>query len=137
MQKFITIETFIKAPIEKVWWDFNNPEAIKAWGHASNDWHTTSAENDLKVGGKFSYHMEAKDGSVGFDFWGIYDDVVLNKSIAYTMGDGRKAEITFEIENDQVRVTEKFEPETENPEEMQRIGWQAILDNFKNYVEVK
>lgn len=135
MQKFITIEVLIKASVEKVWEDFNNPEAIKAWGHASDDWHTTSAENDLKVGGKFSYRMEAKDGSIGFDFWGIYDEVVLNKSIAYTMGDGRKVEITFVIVNEGVRVIEKFEPETENPEEMQRAGWQAILDNFRSYVE--
>ena len=135
MKDFITIESYIDAPIEKVWEAFTNPNDVQKWNNASADWQTTKAENDLKVGGKFSYRMEAIDGSEGFDFWGIYDEVEDGKRIAYTMGDGRKVEVDFVQEGEGVRITERFEPESENSHEMQRAGWQAILDNLKNYVE--
>lgn len=131
----ITVETHVRAPIEKVWNDFTNPEAIKVWNAASEDWHTTDAQNDLRVGGRFTSRMEAKDGSAGFDFSGIYDAVVTHERIAYTMEDGRKVAITFATEGEVVRVTETFDPETENTREMQRDGWQAILDSFRKYVE--
>lgn len=131
----ITIETQVRAPIETVWDAFTNPDAIKVWNAASPDWHTTRSENDLKVGGRFVSRMEAKDGSAGFDFSGVYDSVVINECIAYTMDDGRKVEVTFIPDDTGVRVVETFDPETENPHDVQRTGWQAILDNFKQYAE--
>lgn len=131
----ITIEATIKAPVEKVWKLWNNPEDIKKWSHASDDWHTTHSENDLRKGGKFSSRMEAKDGSFGFDFGGVYDDVKTNENIAYTLGDGRKVQITFSGKGNETKVVETFDPESENPVDMQRDGWQAILNNFKKYVE--
>ncbi|MCI0597756.1 SRPBCC family protein [Candidatus Parcubacteria bacterium] len=131
----ITVETRIRAPIEKIWRDYTSPEAIKVWNAASNDWHTTRAENDLRVGGRFLSRMEAKDGSAGFDFTGTYDVVVPNERIGYTMEDGRKAEITFTPDGDGVHVIVTFDPETENTHEVQRAGWQAILDTFKKYSE--
>lgn len=135
MKDAITIEAYISAPVEKVWSDFTDPEAIKAWNAASDDWHTTEAKNDLRVGGAFSSRMEAKDGSEGFDFTGVYTAVILHDRIAYTMEDGRKVEVSFIPDEDGVRIIEKFEPETSNTQEVQRDGWQAILDNFKSYVE--
>jgi uncharacterized protein YndB with AHSA1/START domain len=135
MQDKITIETYVQAPIEKVWSDFTNPDAIMVWNAASDDWHTTKAENDLRVGGTFSSRMEAKDGSAGFDFDGTYTAVVPQEHIAYVMSDGRTVEITFAAEQSGVRVTETFDPESENTHEIQRAGWQAILDSFKKYVE--
>ena len=131
----ITIGTNIKAPIEKVWQYFTEPEFIKQWNNASPDWHTPAASNDLTVGGKFSYTMAAKDGSFSFDFEGIYDDVQENKHIAYTIADGRKVDIIFEVVGDTVEITQTFEAESQNPIEIQRGGWQAILDNFKELVE--
>lgn len=131
----ITIEANIKAPIEKVWNYWNHPEDIKKWSHASDDWHTTKSENDLRVGGKFVSRMEAKDGSFGFDFGGVYDEIVNHKVIAYTLGDGRKVKITFTVNGNETKVVETFDPENENPVEMQRDGWQAILNNFKKYAE--
>ena len=131
----ITIKTTINAPIEKVWKYFTEPEFIKQWNNASPDWHTPAATNDLTVGGKFSYTMAAKDGSFSFDFEGTYDDLQENKLISYTIADGRKVEIIFEAEGDTVEITETFEAENQNPIEMQRGGWQAILDNFKKLVE--
>lgn len=131
----ITIKTNIKAPIDKVWDKFTNADHIVNWNSASEDWHTPRAENNLTKGGNFSYRMEAKDGSVGFDFGGTYDDVQQNKLISYTMGDGRRVEVQFEQEDDQIAVTETFEPESLNPVEMQRDGWLAILNNFKKYAE--
>jgi len=98
-------------------------------------WHTPFAENDMKVGGKFVARMEARDGSVGFDFSGIYDAIVPNKYIEYTMGDNRKVKITFTSNDSETKITESFEAESTNPIEMQRSGWQAILDNFKKYTE--
>ena len=131
----ITIEALIHAPVEKVWEAYITPEHITKWNHASDDWHSPSAEVDLRPGGKFSSRMEAKDGSAGFDFGGVYDEVEENKLIAYTMGDGRKARVNFMEEGDSTKITVAFDAEGTNPEEMQRAGWQSILDNFKKYVE--
>jgi uncharacterized protein YndB with AHSA1/START domain len=131
----ITVETAINAPIEKVWAYFTEPEHIMNWSHASTDWHTPRAENDLKVGGAFNSRMEAKDGSSGFDFTGVYDEVVPNERIAYTMSDGRKVYIVFTPEGERTRIVQTFEMENENPEETQRSGWQMMLNNFKSYTE--
>lgn len=131
----ITISATINAPIEKIWKLYTHPEHIVNWNSPSPDWHTTKAENDLFVGGKFDYRMEAKDGSFGFDFWGNYDIIVVQERIDYTLGDGRKVVQTFTEENDQTKIVIVFEAETENTIELQRGGWQAILDNFKKYTE--
>src|SRR5579871_4425121 len=131
----ITIGNTVNAPVEKVWKFWTEPEHIKQWNSASPDWHTPSAENDLRVGGKFLSRMEAKDGSFGFDFGGIYDEVNTHELIEYTMGDGRKVMISFLVVGDKTRVVETFEAETTNSLEMQKGGWQSILDNFKKYVE--
>lgn len=131
----ITIETTVNAPIEKVWAYWSTPQHIMNWNSASPDWHTPRATNDLRTGGSFTSRMEARDGSFGFDFGGTYDLVETNKTIAYTMGDGRKVKVTFEATGNQTKVTETFDPESQNPIEMQRAGWQAILDNFKKYTE--
>lgn len=132
----ITIETMVNAPVEKVWQNFTSPAHITKWNNASDDWHTPSAENDLRVGGKFTYRMEAKDGSFGFDFWGIYNEVTPNEYIGYTMGDGRIAKIYFSIEGSKTKIVETFEAETENSIALQKGGWQATLDNFKKYTEL-
>lgn len=131
----ITVQTTIKNTIDKVWEFWNKPEHITKWAFASPDWHSPKAENDLREGGKFSTTMAAKDGSMSFDFGGEYTLVKENQAINYTMGDGRKTEITFKETPEGVEIIEKFDPESQNPEEMQRGGWQAILDNFKNYAE--
>lgn len=131
----ITVESTVNAPVEKVWEFWTTPEHIMKWNSASEDWHTPFAENDLRTGGKFASRMEAKDGSFGFDFGGVYDDVKPNEFIAYTMGDGRKTEITFTRNGGETKVVETFDAESQNPVEMQRGGWQAILDNFKKYAE--
>jgi uncharacterized protein YndB with AHSA1/START domain len=131
----LTVETLIEAPLDKVWECFTNPEDVKQWNSASPDWHTPTAQNDLRKGGSFSYRMEAKDGSFGFDFGGVYDDVVQKELIEYTMGDGRTVKVVFKEEDGQTEVIETFEAEDQNSLEMQQAGWQAILDNFKNYVE--
>ncbi len=131
----ITVETLISADVKKVWEYYTNPEHITKWNFASNDWHCPSAENDLRVGGKFKSRMEAKDGSFGFDFEGTYDEVVDHKKIAYTMPDSRQVITNFESLGNKTKVTTTFDAENLNPVEMQREGWQAILDNFKNYVE--
>ena len=131
----ITVENTVRAPLEKVWKFWTEPEHIKNWNNASEDWHTPYAENDLQVGGKFISRMEAKDGSFGFDFGGVYDDVRVNEYIEYTLGDGRKVKISFSGQENETKVVETFEPESTNSLEMQRGGWQAILDNFKKYTE--
>ncbi|MDQ2862419.1 MAG: SRPBCC family protein [Bacteroidota bacterium] len=131
----ITVETAVNAPVNKVWEYWTKPEHITKWNNASEDWHTPHAENDLRAGGKFSSRMEAKDGSFGFDFGGVYDAVHTNEYIEYTLGDDRKVKINFTDEGGKTKIVESFEPETENPEEMQKGGWQAILNNFKKYVE--
>jgi uncharacterized protein YndB with AHSA1/START domain len=129
----ITITTALNEPIEKVWDYFTNPIHIIKWNHASDDWHSTKAINDLRVGGKFEYRMEAKDGSFGFDFFGFYDKIIDFKLIEYTLGDDRKVIINFTNDGNEVFIEEIFEAESENPIELQKAGWQAILDNFKNY----
>ena len=131
----ITITTTVLAPAEKVWERWTVPEHIIKWNNASDDWHTTHAENDLRIGGKFLSRMEAKDGSLGFDFIGIYDLVKENKLLEYTLGDGRKVIIVFTGISNTTNIVETFEAESENSIEMQRSGWQAILENFKKYAE--
>lgn len=131
----ITIEATVNAAIEKVWNCWTATEHITKWCNASDDWHTPWAENDLRKGGKFITRMEAKDGSFGFEFGGIYDNVKANEHIAYTMDDGRKANIAFSQNGSQTTIVETFEAENENPVEMQQQGWQAILNNFKKYTE--
>lgn len=131
----ITVETVVHSPVEKVWEYWTDPEHIKQWNNASDDWHTPYAENDLRVGGKFVSRMEAKDGSFGFDFGGVYDEVSTNESIAYTLGDGRKVKIAFLRQENDTRVIESFDAEETHTVEMQQAGWQAILDNFKKYAE--
>jgi uncharacterized protein YndB with AHSA1/START domain len=125
----------VKAPVEKVWKCWSSPEDITQWNSASPDWHTPFAENDLRPGGKFVSRMEAKDGSVGFDFGGVYEEVITNQRISYIIGDGRKVTVEFTPLENETRVVESFEAEEVNSIELQRGGWQAILNNFKNYVE--
>lgn len=131
----VTVKATINATVEKVWKFWSEPEHLKKWNNASPDWHTPIAENDLRKGGKFLSRMEAKDGSFGFDFEGVYDEVVENKHIHYTMPDGRTVNITFDGNEHETTITETFDPENENPVEMQQTGWQMILDNFKKYIE--
>jgi uncharacterized protein YndB with AHSA1/START domain len=131
----ITVETTVQAPVNKVWEFWIEPTHITKWNNASDDWHTPIAENDLQVGGKFLTRMEAKDGSFGFDFGGVYDEVRLHEAISYTLGDGRQVTITFVSQGNETKVIEAFDAENTNPIEMQKAGWQAILDNFKKYVE--
>ena len=134
--KTITVETNVHAPIEKVWDYFTNSKHIVQWNNASDDWHTPRAENDLRTGGNFLYRMEAKDGSFGFDFGGTYTSVEEHKYIEYTIGDGRKVKVSFNaVSNNQTHITENFEAENTHSLEMQRGGWQNILDNFKRYTE--
>jgi uncharacterized protein YndB with AHSA1/START domain len=135
MKKAITVVTLIKAPIEKVWRSWTEPTHITRWNFASNDWWAPRATNDLTKGGKFSFRMEAKDGSFGFDLEGVYDRVEIQKRIDYTLSDGRKVMVEFVGDGSTCKIVEEFEAETENSEELQRAGWQAILDNFKKYVE--
>ena len=131
----ITVESTIDAPVEKVWELWSKPEHITKWANASDDWHTTRAENDLRAGGKFLSRMEAKDGSFGFDFGGVYDAVRENEYIEYTLGDERKVKITFTPQGNKTKVVESFDAENTHSVEMQKGGWQAILDNFKKYTE--
>ncbi|HTS45288.1 MAG TPA: SRPBCC family protein [Puia sp.] len=133
--KTITIEATIKATVNKVWKYWTTPEHIVKWNYASDDWHSPFAENDLRTGGKFLARMEAKDGSFGFDFGGVYDQIKVNELITYTIGDGRKVTITFADKGNETKLTETFEAENTNPIEMQKGGWQAILNNFKKYIE--
>ncbi len=131
----ITISARISSDVEKVWEYYTAPEHITHWNFANEDWHCPKAENDLRVGGKLWSRMEAKDGSFGFDFEATYDEIIPQKKIIYTIADGRQVIIDFEKVDGMTKVTTSFEAEKENPLEMQRDGWQAILDNFKKYVE--
>lgn len=133
----ITVETIVKADLNTVWAAWNNPEDIRQWNAASDDWHTTRSTVDLREGGKFSARMEAKDGSAGFDFAGTYTRVVPQKTIAYRMEDGRDVRVEFAGVARGVLVRETFEAESQNDPEYQRRGWQAILDNFARHVEAK
>ncbi|WP_019449437.1 SRPBCC family protein [Cupriavidus sp. BIS7] len=130
----ITVETTVAAPIENVWRAYTTPEDIKQWNAASADWHTTAATVDLREGGAFSSRMEAKDGSMGFDFAGTYTKIVENKRIEYAFGD-RNAQVEFLDAPSGVTVRVSFDAETVYPVEQQQQGWQAILNNFKRYVE--
>jgi len=131
----ISVKTTVDAPVKRVWTLWTQPEHIMQWNNASPDWHTPKAENDLRTGGTFSYRMEARDGSFGFDFKGEYTNVEPYEKIEYRMDDGRSVSIYFEAEENKTTITETFEIEDTNPEELQRTGWQAILDNFKQYAE--
>lgn len=131
----ITVQSTINAPIEKVWEYWTKPEHIVNWAFAQDDWEAPSAENDVRVGGKFKTLMRAKDLSSSFDFTGVYTDIREHELIEYDMSDGRHVKVEFRETPEGVEVTETFDPENENTEELQRSGWQAILDNFKNYVE--
>lgn len=135
--KTITVEAVIKAPVETVWECWTEPGHITKWYFASDDWHAPMAENDLKVNGKFKTRMAAKDGSAGFDFEGVYTKVQLHKTIEYILGDGRRVGISFSGHGTKTKVVETFDPENKNPYEMQKNGWQTILDNFRIYVESK
>ena len=136
-KKRITVDAYVKAPIDEVWKRWTTPEDIIHWNNASDDWHTLNVKSDLRTGGEFLYRMEAKDGSTGFDFSGVYDRIKMKDSIVYTMGDGRKVEVNFVRNGTDTKVIETFEAESQNPIEKQRDGWQSILDNFKNYTERK
>lgn len=131
----ITVKTLVNAPVEKVWRCWAEPQHIVCWNAASDDWHTPKAENDLQVGGRFVYRMEAKDGSFGFDFSGKYDKVELHRQIEYTLDDERTVQISFAMQDDGTLITETFEAENENTLELQQNGWQAILNNFKKHTE--
>ena len=141
MDNKVTIQTTVNAPIERVWEKWTLPEHITNWAFASDDWIAPSAENDLRVGGKFKTRMEAKDKSEGFDFNGVYTNVVEHNAIEYDMEKAphetksRHVKILFEETPEGVKITQMFDPENENPIEMQREGWQAILNNFKKYTE--
>jgi len=132
----LTITSEINKPINEVWNYLNNPEHIIKWNFAHESWECPSAKNDLTVGGKLEVRMQAKDGSFGFDLVGIYDEIKENELIKYHLEDGREVEIIFErLSDNQTKITENFDPENQNPLEMQQQGWQAILDNFKKYAE--
>lgn len=133
----ITVSTTINAPVEQVWEKWTQPEDIKQWCAASDDWHAPHAENDVRNGGKFKTVMAAKDGSFSFDFEGVYDHIDLHKQMDYTLLDNRKVSISFDGKDSTTTVTETFEAEDTNPIEMQQAGWQAILDNFRKYAESK
>lgn len=133
----ITIDTLVNAPLSKVWDCWTEPGDITHWNNASPNWHCPRAENNLTVGGTFSARMESVDGSQGFDFGGTYTEVIPLERIAYVLGDDRKVEVTFSQQGEQVHVVETFDAESTNSVELQRGGWQSILDNFKKYVESK
>lgn len=131
----IKIKSSILAPLEKVWQYWTSPEHIMQWNTAAPDWHTPNVVNDVRAKGEFSWRMEARDGSAGFDFEEVYDEVLENKSITYTISDGRKVEINFRQEGESTCVEENFEADVFHSPEFQQQGWQAILNNFKLYVE--
>lgn len=131
----IAVKTTVKAPVEKVWELWTRPEHITQWNQASDEWHSPRAQNDLRPGGTFSYRMEARDGSFGFDFSGVYDAVQPHQLIGYTLDDGRKVTVVFREDPSGTTIEETFEAEQTNSEDLQRTGWQAILDNFTKYAE--
>ena len=131
----ITVKNILNAPIEKVWEYWTKEEHVKNWNFAASDWHCPNATNNLQVGGEFHYTMAAKDNSFSFDFWGTYQKIEPEKLLEITLGDGRLMKVEFEFTLDGTVVKEQFEPENQNPEDMQKAGWQMILDSFKSYVE--
>lgn len=134
-REMIHTEISVRIPVEKAWTNWTKPEHIMKWNFASHDWQCPQATNDLRVGGTFNYRMEAKDKSMGFDFYGTYDEVKEFEKINYTLGDGRKVHIEFVPDGSDTRILQNFEAETENPTDMQRFGWQAIMNHYKAYVE--
>ena len=130
-----TVATFVKAPVDKVWESFTSPEHIVHWNHASDDWECPHAENDLRIGGRFLSRMAAKDGTSAFDFSGMYFKVDKERELSYTLDDGRVVSVTLVENEGGVKLTVTFELEEENSEELQKKGWQAILDNFRKYAE--
>ncbi|PZN34876.1 MAG: ATPase [Proteobacteria bacterium] len=132
----ITVETIVKAPVETVWRAYTTPDDIKQWNAASADWHTPAASVDLRVGGAFCWRMEAKDGSMGFDFAGTYTNIVEHERLEYTFGD-RTATVEFAQRPEGVGVRVTFDAESTHSVEQQRAGWQAILDNFARHVEAQ
>lgn len=135
MHQKITITATINAPIKMVWKYWTEPQHITKWAFASDDWEAPNAENDLRVGGRFMTRMEAKDGSNAFDFSGKYTEVLEEEKISYFLDDGRNVVTVFESLGDETKIISTFEMENENSEDMQRAGWQAILDNFKKHTE--
>jgi uncharacterized protein YndB with AHSA1/START domain len=131
----ITVETTVDVPISRAWEVFTKPEHITQWNFASDEWHCPRAENDLKPGGRLVWRMEAKDGSAGFDFTGVYEEVNPNQRIIFRIDDGRQVTIDFKEVNGKTILTETFEAEGTHSLEMQKSGWQAILDNFKKHAE--
>jgi uncharacterized protein YndB with AHSA1/START domain len=131
----ITVQVLVDAPLEKAWDYWTSPNHITRWNAASDDWHTPRATNDMRVGGSLSFRMEARDKSAGFDFGGTYTLVSPRERLHFVLGDGRHVDVRFLPEGNKVRVVEEFETETTNSAELQRKGWQAILDNFKKHVE--
>lgn len=131
----IIVQAVVQAPIGKVWRYWTEPDHITKWNQASEDWHAPRAENNLQAGGTFLTRMEAKDGSMGFDFGGVYDVVNQHEVISYTIEDGRRVEITFVDQGNETKIIQTFDAENANPVELQQAGWQAIMDNFKAYTE--
>jgi len=131
----ITVQVLVNSSLEKAWDTWVNPEHIVNWNFASPDWCCPTSENDLQPGGNFKSRMEAKDGSFGFDFGGVYQEVIKNELISYILEDARKVKITFEENDGKVLISQTFEAETENPIDLQRDGWQAIMNNYKRYTE--
>lgn len=136
MTHLITVKQVVNAPLEKVWEFWTDPSHIIKWNTASSDWHTTKVSNDLRINGRFSSRMEAKNESTGFDFSGVYTEVVPLKLIKYELDDKRKVKIMFNKNQDKIEIIEEFEAEDENSIEHQKYGWQYILDNFKKYLEI-
>jgi len=134
-RKQITVSASVNVPVDYVWTYWTEPEHILGWNHASEDWHTQAAENDLRENGRFLYRMEAKDGSYGFDFTGVYKKIIPFKEIDYELDDSREVRITFESKEDKSVITETFEAESTQSVKMQKAGWQSILDHFKIYAE--
>jgi uncharacterized protein YndB with AHSA1/START domain len=135
MKTKITVETIVNAVPEKAWFHFINPKSIQNWNHASDDWHCPKAENDLAEGGTFSYTMSSTDGSISFDFNGTFLKIIPTEYLKYKIADGRIVEIQFIQVGENTKVVETFEAENLHSEEMQRAGWQAILDNYKKYTD--
>ncbi len=133
----ITVETKINAPIGKVWEFYTQPEHITKWNFANDQWYCPNAKNDLQKDGEFDLRMEAKDGSMGFDFTGKYEKIVQNELITYKIADGRKVDVEFSKRENEVHLKQIFDAEGTNSDKQQKNGWQAILDNFKKYAETK
>ena len=132
----ITVSTVINnKTVAQVWDYFTNPKHVVNWNHASDDWHCPKAENNLEVGKSFTYTMAAKNGEMSFDFSGIYTEIDIHSKISYVLADDRKIFVTFKETENGIEVVEKFDPENENSEELQKTGWQMILNNFKKYIE--